>query len=203
VNPDADEESLSLVGIRAPIAGTIESKRFSKAERVVLGDSLFVLANTTRLWVAADIREREWLALSLKNGQSLIVDSPALPDRRLQAQVEYIGREVDPRSNAVPLVALIQNEDGLLRPGQFVWVQLPLGSPHSGLAVPAEAVVEHEGRKFVFAPAGEGSFRRRDVAVGLQQGPWAEIVSGLSDREEIVVKGAFLLKSELLLEREE
>ncbi|MCA9059685.1 MAG: efflux RND transporter periplasmic adaptor subunit, partial [Planctomycetaceae bacterium] len=56
VAPNTDaEDQLSKVEVRAPFAGTIERRSYSVAERVDIGDSLFVLADTTTLWVAADL----------------------------------------------------------------------------------------------------------------------------------------------------
>lgn len=203
VDPTANENQLSLVEVRAPIDGTIERRTFSRMERIKQGDSLFVLANTSRLWVSADIREQEWAALRLKPGEELLLTSPALPDRQLISHVEFVGREVSPETNAVPLVAAINNADGLLRPGQFVWVQLPLGSARSAVTVPESAIVEHDGIPFVFISAGENRFQRVDITTGIRQGGLTEVLSGLQEHQQVVERGAFALKSELLLEREE
>ncbi|SFI15012.1 efflux RND transporter periplasmic adaptor subunit [Planctomicrobium piriforme] len=200
---EADAPSLSLVEVRAPIDGTIEARTYSTQERVQLGNCLFVLANTSRLWVSADIREQQWAALGLRPGQALAITSPAMPDQMLTSTVEFVGREVNPATNAVPLVATINNESGHLRPGQFVRVQLPLGEPRKAVAVPESAVVEHDGRRFVFVPVEAGQFRRVDVTTGIQDEDWTEIRAGLSAGERVVSHGAFELKSELLLEKEE
>jgi cobalt-zinc-cadmium efflux system membrane fusion protein len=195
--------SLSLVESRAPFGGTIESKRFGISERVKIGDTLLVLADTTRLWVVADLREKDWQALGMQPDQELQLEFPALPDHHLAARLYYLGREVASGKNAIPLVAFVDNPDGLLRPGLFVRVSVPLGEPREALAVPSSAVVEHEGQKFVFVAEESNEFRRADVRTGETAGPWTEIVAGLAEQTPIVVEGAFFLKSELLLEREE
>ena len=202
--PAADEtRPLSQVEVRAPFAGTVETRTYGVSERVAQGDSLFVLADTSRLWVAADIREREWNALKLRPGEELGVHVPAMPDKPLTAKLLYLGREVSPRTNAVPVVATIENSDGLLRPGQFVQVRLPLAEARQTLAVPDAAIVEHEGQPFVFRRDTEGRFHRVDVTRGITCDGWTEITGGLAKHDEIAVRGAFYLKSELLLEGEE
>lgn len=195
-------DSLSAVKIRASLSGTIESRQFSATERVVAGDWLFVLANTETLWVAADIREREWSALQLGGNQALEFTSPAVPGRRFEAHLYYVGREVDPVSNAVPLVCTVKNSEGLLRPGQFVRISLPVGPPRDVLAVPEAAVVEHDGQAFVFEPDGDFRYRRVEVEKGITVDGWTEIQSGLQAGQSVVVTGAFTLKSELLLAAE-
>jgi cobalt-zinc-cadmium efflux system membrane fusion protein len=100
-------------------------------------------------------------------------------------------------------VAVIDNTPGLLRPGQYVSVRLPLGAPRQSPAVPETALVEHEGKRFVFVSSEEHRYHRRDVRTGIEADGWVEIVEGLSPGEQVVTQGAFYLKSELLLEGEE
>jgi cobalt-zinc-cadmium efflux system membrane fusion protein len=71
------------------------------------------------------------------------------------------------------------------------------------LTVPAAAVMRHERRAFVFVPAGSDRYRRVDVEVGAEVGGSVEVKSGLTAGEQVVADGAFLLKSELLLEPDE
>ena len=197
-----DAGNLSLVEVKAPFAGTIEQKFYSNSERVQLGDTLFALADTTQMWVAADLREGEWSAMSLHAGDAVVVTTPAMSGREFDASVYYIGREVSSATNSVPLMATINNSDGLLRPGLFVRVLLPLGESREVLTVPDSAICEHESRFFVFVTDGERTYRRVFVTPGTREGTSVEIVSGLTGTEAVVDRGAFVLKSEMLLERE-
>ncbi len=63
--------------------------------------------------------------------------------------------------------------------------------------------MRHAGQAFVFVPDTGGGFRRVDVVVGDEAQGYVEVKSGLRAGQEVVVEGAFLLKSELLLEQEE
>ncbi|MEZ6055985.1 MAG: efflux RND transporter periplasmic adaptor subunit [Planctomycetaceae bacterium] len=200
---DNREVSLSRVEIRAPFSGSIETKWYSKSERVEQGDRLMVLADTTQLYVSADIREKEWNALKLEPGEPLNVTSPTFGSHYLVATLLFLGREVSPETNAVPLVATIANPDGLLRPGQFVRVTLPMARAQEVLAVPDSAIVDHGGERFVFVPEEENTFLRVNVTTGLSERGMTEVLSGLKEGDALVVQGAFVLKTELLLESEE
>lgn len=201
--PTDKQTSLSTVEVRSPIGGTVEARMLSATERAAQGDTLFVVADTSQMWVVADVREREWNALKVSPGQELQVTTPALPELVFTATVEYVGREVSPGSNAVPLVAKISNEQGLLRPGLFARVRLPLQPSEKVLAVPDSAVVTHEGQPFVFVAQADDRFRRVDVETGIDQDGWIEIRHGLTDQAHVVTAGAFFLKSELLLSGED
>ena len=199
----ATSESLSRMEIRAPFAGTVEARSYARRERVQQSDSLFVLANTESLYVSADIRENEWAAMSVKPGQEIGVTAPAIPGRTFMAKVHYVGREVDVESNSLPLVATISNADGLLRPGMFVRVAIPVAQSNNVIAVRSESVMQHENEKFVFVSMNDQTFRRVDVQTGVNNEEWVEIKEGLQGGELVVAGGAFLLKSELLLAGEE
>ena len=197
------ESALSTWPVVAPFAATVEQLMVAATERVRQGEDILLLADTTKLWVQADIRDKDWSALTLAAGQKIQVQSPALPNRTLDATIAFIGRTVHLETRATPLVADIPNDDRLLKPGMFVRVLLPDGSPHQVLAIPDSAIVRHEGRVFVFVETGPREFTARDVTVGLTVDPWVEIKSGLSTGDRIAIAGTFVLKSELLLEPEE
>lgn len=200
---DSKLQSLSRVAVRAPFAGTIESRTFSASERVHAMDSMFVLADTSKLWITAEIRENDWPAVAVDTGQTLTVSVPALGNAALTARVEYIGREVSADTNAIPIVAVIDNPAEQLRPGLFVRVSVPVGVRPNVLTVPTRAVLQHDGQSFVFVADGQITFRRVDVETGEDGEGRVEIVSGLNEGDRVVTHGAFLLKSELLLEGEE
>jgi len=198
----SDDEALSRLEIRAPMAGSVESRGFANNERVSRGDSLMALANTDSLYVAASIRESDWSAVALQPGTIVSVSVPALQDRTFEASIRYIGREVQADSNSVPLIATIQNGEKLLRPGMFVRVTIPIGPARQALSVKPESVIQHEDQQFVFIDLTGGMFKRVDVSTGYTSEDWIEVTKGLTPGDLVVTHGAFLLKSELLLQGE-
>lgn len=198
-----NEDALSTLQIRAPFDGTIESCTFARNERVIRGDALLILANTDTLYVEASIRESDWSAVALQSGTQIDVMVPAMDDQKFQATVHYVGREVDAGTNSVPLVATIDNSSGLFRPGMFVRVTIPIGSARRVLSVSPGAVMQHENRDFVFVDLHDGRFQRVDVSTGESSDEWVEVKSGLAEGQLVVTSGAFLLKSELLLQGED
>ncbi|MCA8996703.1 MAG: efflux RND transporter periplasmic adaptor subunit, partial [Planctomycetaceae bacterium] len=200
---ESDLEHLSQVEIKAPFAGTIEQRTYSVGERIHAGDSLFVLADTSTLWVEAEIREGDWAAVSIQPNQELQVTIPAMDNATFPATVEYIGRQVSLETNAVPIIAKIENKDGRLRPGLFARVSIPIGTHNDVCMVMAQSVLQHDGQDFLFIQEAPNRFRRKNVTVGIENETQLEILSGVAANEPVVTDGAFLLKSELLLESEE
>jgi cobalt-zinc-cadmium efflux system membrane fusion protein len=85
----------------------------------------------------------------------------------------------------------------------FAWVSVPFGTSRRGLVVPVSAIQRHESETFVFVQDGPHAFRRVNVETGMATAEYVEIKQGLEAEETVVDQGAFYLKSELLLEREE
>lgn len=192
-------ESLSAWPVTAPFTGTVEEILVPSKERVQTSQGLFQLADTSHLWVQAQIREKDWSSLSVKEGQEIEVQTPALPGQTLKAKISFVGRAVDLETRAVPLTAEIDNTDGLLRPGMIVRVLIPHGSLRECLTVPQSAVTSNDGKTFVFVQTGEREFQRRDVTTGISVDPWIEITSGVEPGDKVVVAGTAILKAEILL----
>ena len=201
---DANEESsLSIWPVKAPFTATVEEVLMAPRERIQSAEGLFQLADVSRLWVQADIREKDWSALSISPGKTITVQTPALQGKSLDATVAYVGRAVTLETRAIPLTADIDNREGLLRPGMFVRVLIPDGEPRECLVVPQSSIATNEGRTFVFVETGPREYHPRDVKTGLSVEPWVEVTSGIEPSERIVATGATLLKAELLLEADE
>ncbi len=128
---------------------------------------------------------------------------PALDDRVFEARIRYFGREVQADTNSVPLVATIENSEGLLRPGMFVRVTIPIGEGSRSFV--GKAGIGGSAREPIVRICGHesgGSFRRVDVSTGQASDEWVEVTEGLQPGQLVVTHGAFLLKSELLLQGE-
>src|SRR5579872_3615114 len=197
---------LSRFYLVAPFEGTVEQRLASDRQRVAEGTLLFSVANTDILEVRANIFEGDWQAVSLSPGKNLKVKVPAVgEDREFDARVDYVGRALDPVTGAVPLVALIDNSRHEFRPRMFAKITIPAGAAQEELVVPAAALRTHEKQDFVFVADKHKprTFRRVDVTIGKRTPDWVTIAEGLSVDERVVVNGAFLLKNELLLERDE
>ncbi len=195
-------DTLSTLDLRSPLAGVVEEVFVARGERVTSGQRLFVVADTSTLWVRAQIHERQWATVDVIPDEHVRVIMPGMEMRETVARVNHVGSVVDEESRSVPLVAVLDNDDAHYKPGMFVWVELPQGEIRDRLVVPSEAVMRHEGRAFVFVPAGVARFARRDIRTGIETQQFIEVIEGLVAGEQVAIEGGFLLKSRLLIERE-
>ena len=201
-NTNTPKEEFARLKIRSPLAGTVEQKVYSVSERVASGAELFVIADTSWLWVEADIRGRDWNTIEVREGDVVTITTPAVENARWKATVYFVGRQVDPATGAIPLVARVTNEEGRFRPGLFARMEVPIETIEDAVAVPDSALIDLDGQLSVFVAQGDG-FQPVAVDVGARAGTLAEILSGLHAGQAVVTTGAFVLKSELLLEGEQ
>jgi multidrug efflux pump subunit AcrA (membrane-fusion protein) len=71
------------------------------------------------------------------------------------------------------------------------------------LLIPESAVFDYQGSKIVFVAMGTNRYEERTVKVGGQSQAGAEILSGLSGGEQVVVSGGLALKGLLLKQSSE
>jgi Cu(I)/Ag(I) efflux system membrane fusion protein len=69
-------------------------------------------------------------------------------------------------------------------------------APRTALKVPDDAVLDSGTRKVVFVAKGEGVLEPREVTLGEQGGGAWEVLSGLSEGEEVALGASFLVDSE-------
>jgi RND family efflux transporter MFP subunit len=197
----ASSEDVTAYPLVAPFDATIISTNCVVSQRADLNDVLFTLADLSTVRVVGNISEAELGALpSLKNGH-VRMTAAAYPKRTFEAKMLYTSPNVDPMTRRVSLVAETQNPDGLLKLGMFVSMHLESANMERVLTVPAAAVVEIEGKKGVFVPGPDSrTFILRNVITGRDSADRVVIKSGIDPGQKVVTQGAFMLKSELLLQ---
>jgi RND family efflux transporter MFP subunit len=202
----AIDEDVTAYEIAAPIDGTI-IKRTDLAvpsQKADVNDVLFNLADLGSVWVTANVSESDVAKLpKIKDGLFRLT-ATAYPNREFSARLLSVGAMVDPQTRTVPLLAQTDNPDGLFKLGMFVRINLDSSATENALTVPASAIVEIENAKYVFVPVEKEpknrSFRLQAVECGRQAGDRVVIKAGLTKGDVIVSTGAFLLKSELILQ---
>ena len=132
-----------------------------------------------------------------------MVSVASYPDEQFEGLVTYIGVTVDEKTRTVKVRAEVDNRHRKLKPGMFAKVLLLHQSEktNSSPIVPEEAVQSDGQSNFVFVPLHEGLFLRRDVILGTKVDGHIKVMSGLNKNDRVVVKGGFLLKSEIMKEK--
>jgi cobalt-zinc-cadmium efflux system membrane fusion protein len=198
---ERSREIRSVVPIVAPFAGRIIGRRLTRGEVVETTENLFVIADLSEVWVQANIPEKDIPfvhAIHAAGERKAEVRINAYPREVFMGTITYVGDVLDPVTRTMQLRIELPNPDGRLKPEMFATIRLFSEAQPERLAVPEAALQRDRGRTFVFVQRGANEYEVRDVQVGESNGTLTAVLGGLSEGEQVVTHGAFVLKSELL-----
>jgi len=103
---------------------------------------------------------------------------------------------VDPTSRTVKLHALVNNKDHRLKPEMFARLHIQVGESKPLLIIPREAVLEVDGKQFVYVVEGTDQYVKREIKVSTISPDQVRVLDGLASGQRIVTKGAVLIKGQ-------
>ena len=182
-----------LTSLQAPFAGVVTKAQVSPGDTVETGKEVFTVADLQRIWVQAEVYEKDLGRLSV--GQSAYITVDTYPNHPFEGKVTYISDVLDPQTRTARVRCEVANPQMQLKTDMFANVELPTKLTKQALAVPASALQQVAGRNVVFVRKSDTTFEKREVEKGVTVKDQVEIVSGLKPGEPVVTQGAFHLKS--------
>lgn len=181
--------------ISAPKTGVITQLLVKTGDYVEAGQRVAVISGNTNLTLRADVPEKYALQLSgiesanFRPGSS----SETYSLRDLNGKLMTSNGSGIAENGYIPLYFSFDN-NGKTAPGGFAEIYLISGERKKVISVPKEAIVEINGNKCVYSLHGEGLYEKHVVKTGASDGQRVEIISGLESGEDIVVKGAQIVR---------
>jgi len=211
---NASRDRLSALGVNAREIARLDKERTvrqrvpvtAEADGVIvrLGvrEGIFVtpateimsVAQLDKIWVIAEVFERQsgWV----KAGQNATVELDYLPGKIWRGVVDYVYPELDPKTRTLKVRLRFDNASTVLRPNMFARVAIEGDAFGDVVHVPREAVIRGGTVNRVVVALGDGRFKAQPVTIGIESGNYVAIRSGLSEGDEVVVSGQFLIDSE-------
>ncbi len=182
--------------MKSPLTGIVVERAVTPGQSVGGDPSqvLFTVADLDMLQVLADLYERD-LAL-VREGQFAMVTVEAYPGVEFPATVAAIGDVVDPVTRTIKVRAWVNNDPHKLKPEMFARLHLAVGDATQFIAVPREAVLEADGKQFVYVVEEPNRYVKREVKVSNISTDQVRVLEGLTRGQRIVIKGAVLIKGQ-------
>lgn len=207
---DAKKTTATLMPVIASRAGTVTAVKATLGEMAEPGKPLFVVADTSRMWLMLNVRLEDVRYLRVRDprthapGQTVKfrADGGA---REVVGELVWKSAEVDEKTRTVQVRAELPNADGTLLANTFGVGQIVVRAEKDAIVVPSEAVHWEGDCHVVFVrdknflePNGLKVFHVRTVRPGVINGANTEIIAGLLPGEIVAAKNSASLRVELL-----
>ncbi|UWU24254.1 efflux RND transporter periplasmic adaptor subunit (plasmid) [Rhizobium sp. CB3060] len=178
----------------APRDGVVLERTATAGMMAKPGDTLFRIADTSDMWVTADVPEYE--LASVKVGGKADVTIRSLPGRTFHGTVDLVYPAVDMQTRTTKVRIELPNLDGTLLANMYADVEIEAGALSPVVSVPNSAIVDTGDRQVVFIDKGDGRFEPKDVKLGVRGDDNTEIQQGVAAGDKVVVSANFLLDAE-------
>jgi len=187
--------------IRAPFSGVLGIRQVSLGQYLAAGQAIVSLQTLSPIYVNFGVPQQD--AGKVIPGHVLRVTNSDLRGMAFTGRITALDSVINEQTRNIQVQAIVTNKDNKLRPGMFVQVELPMGSPREVVPLPASAIN--------YAPYGDSVYvvtemkdpqgntyrgvRQQVVKVEGSRGDQVAVISGLNPGEEVVSSGVFKLRN--------
>lgn len=191
------ETKFSKSVIRAPVDGVVSLRNVNVGDYVGEpgGKPMFRIVDNRVLNLIVTVPSIEMSKVRV--GQALIFTTDALPGKTFRGKVMYINPAVNEADRSVKVVAEVRNDPEELKGGLFVKGRILTGQKRKVFLVPRAALTAWDipARKGELFIVENSTARRRTVSTGIATGDSIEITTGLSQADQVVIRGGFNLQA--------
>lgn len=185
--------------LHAPFTGIVLKKNVFQGGYVKPGQSMYQLADISKVWVYADIYEYE--APWLKPGQQATMTLSYEPGATYHGRIIYIYPFLNQKTRTIRVRMEFRNSrDFKLKPGMWANVNLKPDVSREALVIPVDAVLRTGTKNIAIIALGNGHFAPRDITLGAQAGDHYQVLAGLKAGDRVVDSAEFLINSESSLQ---
>lgn len=187
--------------IKAPFTGVLGIRQVSLGQYLAAGQAIVSLQTLSPIYVNFGVPQQD--AGRVVPGHLVRVTNSDLPGMSFTGRINALDSVINEQTRNIQVQTIVTNKDNKLRPGMFVQVELPLGSPRDVISLPASAIN--------YAPYGDSVFvvsdlkdpkgnsyrgvRQQVVKIEGSRGDQVAVISGLNPGDQVVSSGVFKLRN--------
>src|SRR5262245_37796163 len=194
--------NLGYTQVKAPFDGIVTARLVSLGELVGANGptQLATIVQTNPIYVNFSINEQEVLniradmrrlGLTVEQLKQFPIEVGLQTDEGypLRGTLDYVSPLIDRATGTLSVRAILQNENGMLVPGNFVRVRVGAADEHNSLLVPDAAIGSDQGGRYLLVVGKDDLVEQRKVTIGPRVGELRVIDSGLKPEDRVVVAG--------------
>lgn len=184
---------LAKLKIRAPFSGTITNLNYyTQNTKVDAGSPLLEIMDYSKLHMEINLAEKNMT--SVKKGQKVKIVNYTIPGDTLNAVLAQISPAINSETRSFKAVINISNSKLLLRPGMFAKGEIVVAKADKAIVISKDIVLNKQNGNIVFV-VNKGLAEERQVQFGLENPKEVQIISGLEEKDRLVVKGFETLRN--------
>lgn len=207
---DPRTTTANLIPVIASRDGIVTAAKVSLGEMAEAGKPLFVVADTSQMWLMMNVRQEDVKYLRIRDAKTntpgqTVKFRPDGSDHDVVGELVWKSPEVDEKTRTVQFRAELPNADGKLLAHSYGTGQIVLREEKEAIVVPSDAVHWDNNCHVVFVrdknflnPNGLKVFHARSVRPGVTNGHDTEIIAGLLPGEIIATGNSASLRAEFL-----
>jgi len=176
--------------IRSPRSGVVTVRDADPGEMIEGGKPLFVVADLTRVWLTAQIPEKD--VSLIKRGIPVHAKIDSFPKRDFIGSLSFIDTRIQAETRTMAVRANIVNPNSDLKPEMFGKMTLQTDTAQA-LFVPSLAVQQVGEATVVYVEQAPNVFKETRVEIGKTLGESMEVVEGLRSGDKIATQGSLKL----------
>ncbi len=186
-------KSINSVPIVSKHSGVVTSIGIKNGMYITPGTEIFTIADLSSVWVIVDVFEHQlsWV----KVGNKALINVQGVPGKDWEGEIDYIYPELNPKTRTLKVRLKIETPEQQLKPNMFADVTL-LTETKEALTVPTESLIYYENSTRLVKVVSENRYQPIEVKVGIKSDGRVEILEGLSEGDDILVSGQFMIDSE-------
>jgi RND family efflux transporter MFP subunit len=184
--------NLANTSITSPVAGFIAARVLDPGAWVTPNSVFISVVDISVVRLVANIVEKDLRRITA--GMKATVEVDAYPGELFEARIAHVAPVLDPATRTAQIEVEIENSKLRLKPGMYARVSFTVEQKENTLVVPANAIVDLNGKKGVFLPDEGDVAKFQPVTIGMVDPKQVEIAEGLPEGARVVTTGAAALR---------
>ena len=187
IDLDNAEININKMNVIAPFDGIIVSlPHYTKGSRVNQGSAMVGIMDYANLYI--DVNLPESAIEYVKSNQPVRITHYTLPDDTLNAVISELSPAISTETRTFRGKVLIDNKELKIRPGMFVKADIVVDKAESAIIIPKDAVISNRNRKYVYIVERNTAIMRI-IKTGLEDEENLQVIEGLNENENLVIRG--------------
>jgi len=184
--------NLSNTIIASPVSGFIRKRALDAGAWVTPNSSFISVVDIGVVRLVANVVEKDLRHINSGMKADVIVD--AYPGEHFVGRIAHVAPVLDPATRTAQIEVEIDNTTFRLKPGMYATVSFVIEHKEKVLVVPANAVIEAQGKKGVYLPGDGNVAKFQPVTLGMADPTQVEITAGVTEGMRVISTGAAALR---------